>query len=49
MWLTRSQPISIANLVCPLYDQGARRRLDPTVVVSRLNGEKVAEGVMPFG
>jgi len=32
-----------------LYDQGARRRLDPTVVVSRLNGEKVAEGVMPFG
>jgi hypothetical protein len=23
--------------------------LDPTVIITRVNGEKVAEGVMPFG
>ena len=29
--------------------EGADLSLDPTVTVARANGEKVAEGVMPFG
>ena len=28
---------------------GRYRSLDPKVLVTRANGEKVAEGVMPFG